>query len=324
MSLNTAHANNGVLIHAGERYSFDDFHKISPRLWKFPHFNNLSPPPALQLRCSILLFSDNVTMDFNNQNQPEFKGQKTGRMYLTTHRMIFNNKKATDPMLSFSAPFVALSSVEVEQPVFGANCIKGLVTAQEHGGFNGRAGFKMVFKSGGAIDFAQAMLRAVQMARRNYQFDAPPPYMPPNGQLYPAPPPAYTPSPQGYYGWHPATQAFPSQPPPNSVYMHDSPPPYPGIGGQAPPMQQPAYSGGGGGGWMPQQQPAQNPGYPMGQGGYNPGGQPQYPPPQQQGYNPAYNPGYSHPQAGGAAMGFNPGFNPGGPGTSANSTYRIV
>lgn len=191
--------------------------------------------------------------------------------------------------------------------MFGANFIKGFVQAQEHGGFAGRVGFKMVFKKGGAIDFAQAMLRAVQMARRNYQFDAPPPYMPPNGNLYPAPPPAYTPSPQGYYGWHPQTQAFPNQPPPNSVFMHDSPPPYPGIGGQP---QQPAMGGqqmpmGGGGGWMPQ--PQQNQGYP----GYPGAGQPQYPMHQQQpGFNPGYNPGaFNQPQpssamGGGGAMGF--------------------
>ena len=60
MALNTAHANGGVLIHAGE---------------------------------SILLFCDNVTMEFSGQDGAEFKGSKQGRLYLTTHRMIFNNKK---------------------------------------------------------------------------------------------------------------------------------------------------------------------------------------------------------------------------------------
>lgn len=112
------------------------------------------PWKILQLRFRILLFSDNVTMDFSGQEGP-FKGQKTGRIYLTTHRMIFNNKKSTEALLSFSAPFVSMSSVEVEQPVFGANFIKGIVQAQEHGGFQGRVSFKMVFKNGGAIDFAQ-------------------------------------------------------------------------------------------------------------------------------------------------------------------------
>ena len=53
MALNTAHANGGVLIHSGE---------------------------------SILLFCDNVQMEFAGQDSREFKGEKKGRLYLTTHR----------------------------------------------------------------------------------------------------------------------------------------------------------------------------------------------------------------------------------------------
>merc|ERR1712032_590299 len=148
MALNTAHANGGVLIHAGE---------------------------------SILLFCDNVTMEFSGQDGAEFKGSKQGRLYLTTHRMIFNNKKTDDKMVSFSFPFVALKDVELEQPVFGANYIKGKVRAQPGGNFTGEAKFKLHFKSGGAIDFGQAMLKAAQMAGRHSVSDAPPPYPGING-----------------------------------------------------------------------------------------------------------------------------------------------
>ena len=66
-------------------------------------------------------------------------------------------------MKSFSFPFVALRDVELEQPVFGANYIKGKVLAQPNGNFEGEAKFKLRFKSGGAIDFGQAMLKAAQM-----------------------------------------------------------------------------------------------------------------------------------------------------------------
>ena len=62
-------------------------------------------------------------------------GDKTGRLYLTTHRKIFNNKKSQDLLKSFSFPFVALRDVELEQPIFGANYIKGKVLAQPDGGF---------------------------------------------------------------------------------------------------------------------------------------------------------------------------------------------
>jgi len=215
MALNTAHANGGVLIHAGE---------------------------------CILLFCDNVNMEFSGQEGPAFSGTKHGRLYLTTHRMIFNNKKTEDSMVSFSFPFVTLKEVELEQPIFGANYIKGKVGAQPGGNFVGEAKFKLHFKSGGAIDFGQAMLKAAQMASRNYVNDAPPPYTPPTGAWYAAPPPAYSANPAGYQGWVPPTNVFPEQPAPNTVYMTDAPPPYPGINGTN------GYSNGGAGGWaVPQQ-----------------------------------------------------------------------
>uniref|UniRef100_A0A1B6G3T8 GRAM domain-containing protein n=1 Tax=Cuerna arida TaxID=1464854 RepID=A0A1B6G3T8_9HEMI len=198
MSLNTAHANGGVLIHAGE---------------------------------CILLFADNVVMEFHGQEASAFRGSKTGRLYLTTHRMIFNNKSLNDPMVSFSFPFCTISEMELEQPVFGANYIKGKVRAQPNGNWVGEAKFKLMFKKGGAIDFGQAMLKASKMASRNGIPDSPPAYMPPTGPWYDAPPPAYAPAPGGYYGWNPNVAAFPNQPPPNSVYMTEMPPPYPGIVG---------------------------------------------------------------------------------------------
>ncbi|KAK1133322.1 hypothetical protein K0M31_011138 [Melipona bicolor] len=197
MSLNTAHANGGVLIHAGE---------------------------------CILLFCDNVTMEFHGQEQAEFTGTKHGRLYLTTHRMIFNAKDHKEKMQSFSFPFITLSEVEVEQPIFGANYIKGKCRAQPNGNWIGECKFKLHFKSGGAIEFGQAMLRAAAMAQRNGPAnDAPPPYQPPTSNLYAAPPPAYQTTPTSYYGWLPRNDAFSSAPPANSVYMTDMPPPYPGI-----------------------------------------------------------------------------------------------
>lgn len=199
MSLNTAHADHGVLIHAGE---------------------------------CIILFSDNVSVEFYGNDQPEFKGTKTGRMYLTTHRMIYNSKTNTDALRSFSFPFIALQDVTVEQPMFGANYIKGKVRAQPNGNYIGEVKFKLTFKSGGAIEFGQAMLKAAHLASRHMTPNAPPPpYTPPSGPWYAAPPPAYAPPPQGYYGWVPPYTAFPDQPSPNSVFVSNSPPPYPGVMG---------------------------------------------------------------------------------------------
>nr|CAG4638623.1 EOG090X0ADZ [Cyclestheria hislopi] len=197
MSLNTAHANNGVLIYAGE---------------------------------CILLYCDNVTMEFSGQDRIEFKGSKNGRIFLTTHRMIFNNLNAKDQLMSFSFPFFTLKEITIEQPMFGANFIKGKVRAQPNGGWVGEAKFKLHFKHGGAIEYAQSMLQVAKMASRNSPAtEAPPPYQPPTGQWYNAPPPSYTPPNGGYYGWVPPRDVFPNAPPAESVYMTDMPPPYPGI-----------------------------------------------------------------------------------------------
>lgn len=292
MSLNTAHANGGVLIHAGE---------------------------------CILLFCDHVTMEFHGQEQAEFIGSKRGRLYLTTHRMIFNAKDQKEKMQSFSFPFITLSEVEVEQPMFGANYIKGKCRAQPNGNWIGECKFKLHFKSGGAIEFGQAMLRAAAMAQQNGPVnDAPPPYQPPTSNWYAAPPPAYQAAPTGYYGWLPRNDAFSDTPPANSVYMTDMPPPYPGINtpyqgyANVPPQgawgnssQQP--------GWTPPQQNGApgwaNPSYnaqPMSQAGAYPNyGQPAYnsysqnPPPYtpysqgnnyvQSGYYPQQNPYNPYP-----------------------------
>ena len=198
MSLNTAHVSGGVLIHNGER---------------------------------ILLYCKDVTLDFHNvsdSNSSSIKGSRQGKLYLTTHRMIFQNKSSKDKLISFSFPFCTLDGVELEQPVFGANYIKGKVTAQPDGGWTGEAKFKLHFKSGGAIEYGQAMLQAAKLAARAANFpQAPPPYSPP-GSYYMAPPPAYSAPNEGYYGWIPPTNVFPDRPT-DDVYMSEQPPPYPGI-----------------------------------------------------------------------------------------------
>lgn len=102
-------------------------------------------------------------MEFHGQEQPEFLGSKQGRLYLTTHRMIFNAKNQKEKMLSFSFPFITLSGVELEQPVFGSNYIRGKCRAQPNGNWIGECKFKLYFKSGGAIEFGQAMLRAASI-----------------------------------------------------------------------------------------------------------------------------------------------------------------
>nr|SVE73715.1 EOG090X0ADZ [Daphnia atkinsoni] len=104
--------------------------------------------------------------------------------------------------------------VELEQPMFGANYIKGKVRAQPNGGWVGEVKFKLHFKHGGAIEYGQAMLQAAGLTKRNQSYtDEPPAYQPPAGPWHDAAPPTYSP-PAGYYGWvPPPSNAFANAPP---------------------------------------------------------------------------------------------------------------
>nr|CAH7726093.1 unnamed protein product [Callosobruchus chinensis] len=84
MSLNTAHLNGGVLIHNGEQ---------------------------------ILLFSEDVSLEWSGQEGGPFRGTKKGSIYLTTHRVIFLNKSSSDELQSFSFPFVTLSEVSSKNQI---------------------------------------------------------------------------------------------------------------------------------------------------------------------------------------------------------------
>ena len=197
MSVNTAHTENGVLIHAGEM---------------------------------ILHFSNDVVMNFSGGGNVAAlnSGDKKGRLYLTTHRIIFNTKKE-DLLKSVSLPFFALRIVELEQPIFGGNYIKGNLLAQHNGGFQGELKFKLYFQSGGAIDFGKYMLKAAQKASRNYCQNAPPPYIASTRPYHAALPPTYTANPQNLMGCWNTEINVREQPPTNSVFITDAPPPYPGI-----------------------------------------------------------------------------------------------
>ncbi|KAK2169428.1 hypothetical protein LSH36_10g11090 [Paralvinella palmiformis] len=204
MSLNTAHASGGVLIYSGER---------------------------------ILIYYDGVEMSFDMPGGiPHFKGNKKGRIYLTTHRVIFNNKNLKDTLQSFSMPFFCLKELELEQPVFGANYIKGKINAEPNGNWEGVGKFKMWFTHGGAIEFGRCLLEAGRRSSRHSPAQ-PPPYTAPSGSYYQAPPPAYAPPQDPYYSFVPYA-AFPTAPPDNSVYMYEAPPPYPGLNPNTPPYPQ--------------------------------------------------------------------------------------
>ncbi|XP_065269110.1 postacrosomal sheath WW domain-binding protein isoform X2 [Emys orbicularis] len=167
---------------------------------------------------SVLKHCKDVELSFSDVSDKAeiFKGTKKGMVYLTPYRMIFVSK-GKDPMMSFMMPFYLVKGCSVEQPVFAANYIKGVIQAEAGGGWEGQASFKMTFNSGGAIEFGQLMFRVATNASRgapaqNTGYG----YMPAFGGYTPAPG-GYSPAPGGYAP-QPANGPSPYVPPPMNGY----------------------------------------------------------------------------------------------------------
>ncbi|XP_038067176.1 WW domain-binding protein 2-like [Patiria miniata] len=222
MALNTAHSDsirNGLVLYNGER---------------------------------ILQEQDKVDLSFEITPKHEaFKGTKEGTVFLTNQRVIFLSKsKGGDPMKSFSMPFYYMKNVDIKQPLFGANAITGVIKSQPGGGWetHSKAEFKIVFKSGGAIELGQLLLRVATQAPK---VQPPRPGEPPKPQPsagytagYPAPMPGaqYPPPMMGGYAY-PGQTVYPEYPP--GAQPSDQPPPYSSVytdaSPSAPPPPGPAY-----------------------------------------------------------------------------------
>ncbi|XP_077908777.1 postacrosomal sheath WW domain-binding protein [Ictidomys tridecemlineatus] len=118
---------------------------------------------------SVLKQSPDVELSFpqHPQNSNLFSGVKRGTLFLSSYRVIFvTSRSVSDPMLSFMMPFDLMKNCTVEQPLFNANYIQGTVHAAPDGGWEGQATFKLVFKKGGAIEFAELLIQAAAAAAR--------------------------------------------------------------------------------------------------------------------------------------------------------------
>uniref|UniRef100_A0A8C7EWU0 WBP2 N-terminal like n=1 Tax=Neovison vison TaxID=452646 RepID=A0A8C7EWU0_NEOVI len=116
---------------------------------------------------SVLTQCQDVELSFPQQPEGSsvFCGTKRGTVFLTSYRVIFvTSHTVSDPMCSFMMPFDLMSNCTVEQPVFTPNFIKGIVQAAPDGGWEGQATFKLAFRKGGAIEFAQMMMKAASAA----------------------------------------------------------------------------------------------------------------------------------------------------------------
>ncbi|WKX97124.1 hypothetical protein Q1695_013073 [Nippostrongylus brasiliensis] len=183
----------------------------------------------------ILVFGQGVVMTIGKNNNENLDGKFHGSVYLTSHRVIFMPEDGRT-FRSFEMPFSSMQDVHLEQPIFGANYLKGIALAMPGSNISGEIPWRLTFNKGGCIDFGRCLLEAVDRAERFRPRNAPPAYAPPRGDFYAAPPDYYAPPSNGYHGLRPPTQAFPDRPQSNQVFMCEAPPPYPGIGPDRPPM----------------------------------------------------------------------------------------
>jgi len=76
-----------------------------------------------------------------------------GECILTTSRIILVNKERSDTFKAFDLPLHLMSGESFEQPIFGANYIKGTVRPLIQNSLPGNCEFKMWFMSGGCMKF---------------------------------------------------------------------------------------------------------------------------------------------------------------------------
>ncbi|XP_055507690.1 WW domain-binding protein 2-like isoform X2 [Leucoraja erinacea] len=125
--------------------------------------------PVLDNQESILMSFKDVQLSIHDMNKiPELmKNKRKGEVFLTQRRVIFLSKDQSKPLKSFSLPFQLIEGFTVEQGLFSSNYIKGRITAQPEGGWEGQATFRLTFYSGGAVDFAKTVVQVANPASRN-------------------------------------------------------------------------------------------------------------------------------------------------------------
>uniref|UniRef100_A0A0K0DNH2 MPN domain-containing protein n=1 Tax=Angiostrongylus cantonensis TaxID=6313 RepID=A0A0K0DNH2_ANGCA len=148
----------------------------------------------------ILVFARDVVMTVEKNSNQGLEGKYNGLLYLTSHRVIFM-PDTPKHFVSFEMPFSSMQDVHLEQPIFGANYLRGITTAIPGSQLYGEVPWRLTFNKGGCIDFGRTLLEAVDRAERFRPSNAPPPYAPPQGYFYAAPPDYYAPSVDGKHSF---------------------------------------------------------------------------------------------------------------------------
>ncbi|CAF1594995.1 unnamed protein product, partial [Didymodactylos carnosus] len=96
MSINQAHYQGGIVLFQGE---------------------------------AIVYHAKDVRLKF--KDGPPIMGTKEhkGKLFVTTHRLIFLSGDANDALSSFASAFMYMKDLKLNQPIFGSNNIVGSVNA---------------------------------------------------------------------------------------------------------------------------------------------------------------------------------------------------
>ncbi|XP_004071855.1 postacrosomal sheath WW domain-binding protein [Oryzias latipes] len=169
---------------------------------------------------SVVRQCKNVELSFSDVTSKTdiLKGTKKGTIYLTPYRLVFVSNNPKDCLGSAMFPYYLMKGCSLEQPVFGANYIKGTVRAEPGGYWEGQANFKMSFPSGGAIEVGQHLFKLATNASQ-----APPAQNGAASYGYPAPGMM-----NGYGPPPPAPNGYPYPPPPQQNGFYQGPPVVPG------------------------------------------------------------------------------------------------
>ncbi|XP_056143445.1 postacrosomal sheath WW domain-binding protein [Lampris incognitus] len=165
---------------------------------------------------SILRECKDVELSFSDATSKTdlLKGTKKGTVYLTPYRLLFVSSSTKDSLGSAMFPYYLMKGCSIEQPVFAPNYIKGTITAEPGGGWEGQANFKLSFTSGGAIELGQHFVKLATNASR-----AAPAQNETASYGYPSP------GMMNGYGPSPAPQSYPYAPPPQQNGFYQGPPP---------------------------------------------------------------------------------------------------
>ena len=111
-----------------------------------------------------------IEFEIKIEGMGKLKGK--GKCILTTNRIVLVNKSQSDSLKAFDLPLHLMFKESFEQPIFGANYVKGVVKPLVSGSLPNDCQFKMWFMEGGCGKFLKSwrmILHQIRTAQQHQQ-----------------------------------------------------------------------------------------------------------------------------------------------------------